>query len=78
MLTGILTYHVIAGEALTGADRAAMGSAETQNGAELTFSIDADGLLAINGNEANVGRADIPVGNGIVHIIDRVLVPPAA
>ncbi|CAN5820633.1 hypothetical protein BH24ACT5_BH24ACT5_21470 [soil metagenome] len=77
LLTSILTYHVIAGEALTGADLAAMGSSQTVNGADLTSSINADGLLAINGNGANVGCADIPVGNGIVHIIDSVLVPPA-
>lgn len=75
-LTSILGYHVIEGEALTAADLAAAGTGVTLEGGELTFSAEADGSLSINAREARVGCSNIVVGNGIVHIIDGVLVPP--
>ena len=76
-LTSILGYHVIEGEALTAADLAAAGTGITVQGGELTFSAEADGSLSINAGAATVGCSNIVVGNGIVHIIDSVLVPPA-
>jgi len=76
LLTSILTYHVIDGEALSAADLAAGGTAVTVNGAELTFALDGD-TLTINGDEATVVCADIPVGNGVVQLVDSVLQPPS-
>ena len=77
-LTSILTYHVIEGESLSAADLAADGTAATVQGGELTFSVQPDGTLSINDGEANVACSNIVVGNGTVHIIDQVLIPPAA
>jgi uncharacterized surface protein with fasciclin (FAS1) repeats len=75
LLTSILTYHVVSGEALSSTDLADVGTAETVNGESLDFALDGDTLF-INGQEAAVVCADITVGNGIVHIIDSVLQPP--
>lgn len=76
LLTSILTYHVVSGEALSSADLAEAGTATTVNGAELAFALDGESLT-INGDEAVVVCADIAVGNGIVHIVDSVLQPPS-
>ncbi len=72
LLTSILTYHVVAGEALKAADLGAAGTLTTVNGGELTFG--ADGTTV---NGANVICSDVTVGNGTVHIIDTVLMPMA-
>lgn len=76
LLTSILTYHVVSGQALSSTDLADVGTAETVNGESLDFALDGDTLF-INGEEAAVVCADITVGNGIVHIIDSVLQPPS-
>jgi uncharacterized surface protein with fasciclin (FAS1) repeats len=47
----------------------------TVNGETITINVDASGV-SINGS-ANVAMADIETSNGIVHIIDAVLLPPA-
>ena len=69
---------MIEGESLSAADLAADGTAATVQGGELTFSVQPDGTLSINGGDANVACSNIVVGNGTVHIIDQVLIPPAA
>ena len=71
-LANILTYHVVAG-AVAAADVTDGMTAATVNGAELTFTV-ADGIVSI-GN-AQVTTADVPASNGIIHIIDAVLMPP--
>jgi transforming growth factor-beta-induced protein len=76
LLTSILTYHVVGDEALDSAALAEGGTATTVNGSELQFALDGDSLM-INGDEAVVVCADIPVANGVVHIIDTVLQPPS-
>jgi transforming growth factor-beta-induced protein len=76
LLTSILTYHVVSGEALDTAALAAGATATTVNGAELQFALDGETLM-INGDEAAVVCADIPVANGVVHIIDTALQPPS-
>jgi transforming growth factor-beta-induced protein len=74
-LTSILTYHVIAGEVPASAVVTMDGqSAETVNGAEVTISVDGDAVMV---NEANVTAVDIAASNGIIHVIDAVLLPPA-
>ncbi|WP_297337705.1 fasciclin domain-containing protein [Algoriphagus sp.] len=70
-LTGILTYHVVAGNVLSG-DLSDGQVVTTLNGQELTVSI-ADGKVSIGG--ATVVAADLEGTNGVVHVIDTVLLP---
>ena len=70
-LTGILTYHVIAGKYLA-ADVMKMTSAATVNGKLVEVKV-ADGKVHING--ATVVSADIVCDNGVIHVIDSVLLP---
>jgi uncharacterized surface protein with fasciclin (FAS1) repeats len=77
-LTSILGYHVIQGESLSAADLAAAGTETTLQGSDLTFTVQPDGTLSIGDGAANVACSNIVVGNGTIHIIDQVLVPPAA
>lgn len=70
-LTGILTYHVVAGS-LKAADLTDGQKLKTVNGAELTVSIK-EGKVMIDG--ANVTAADLTAGNGVVHVLDAVVMP---
>ena len=70
-LTKILTYHVVAG-AVKAADLKDGQKVKTLQGQELTVSIK-DGKVTING--ANVTAADLTGSNGVVHVIDAVLMP---
>jgi len=70
-LTKILTYHVVAG-AVKAADLTDGQKVKTLEGEELTVSIK-DGKVMING--ANVTAADLTGSNGVVHVIDAVLMP---
>jgi uncharacterized surface protein with fasciclin (FAS1) repeats len=70
-LTGILTYHVVAG-AVKAADLKDGQKVKTLQGEELTVSIK-DGKVMING--ANVTAADLTGSNGVVHVVDAVLIP---
>ena len=70
-LTKILTYHVVAG-AVKAADLIDGQKVKTLQGEELTVSIK-DGKVMING--ANVTAADLEGTNGVVHVIDAVLMP---
>lgn len=74
LLTSILTLHVIAGEQLSSEDLAGMDSATTVNGQDITFEVEDDGTLMVNG-QATVGCADVQTANATVHIIDAVLMP---
>jgi uncharacterized surface protein with fasciclin (FAS1) repeats len=75
-LTTILTYHVVAANApaevvvtLDGQD------VETVNGATVAVSVDGDSVMV---NEANVVAVDILASNGVIHVIDSVLLPPSS
>ncbi|MEM9613937.1 MAG: fasciclin domain-containing protein [Actinomycetota bacterium] len=70
-LTSILTYHVVAGEVLS--TDLADGNVPTVNGAEITVDL-SDGVKI---NDANVVTADVDASNGVIHVIDAVLLPPA-
>lgn len=75
-LSSILTYHVLGSEVDASAAIAAAGSKVlTVNGAELGLSLDGDNLLI---NTATVVTTDISTDNGIIHVIDAVLMPPTA
>ena len=69
-LTSILTYHVVSGEVMA-ADVTA-GDVPTVEGS--TIAITTDGGVKVN--EANVTATDVDASNGVIHVIDAVLVPP--
>ena len=71
-LVAILTYHVVAGE--VGAAKAAtLDGAATLQGARLPIA-KAGGKLTVGG--ANVVLADVEASNGVIHVVDAVLLPP--
>jgi uncharacterized surface protein with fasciclin (FAS1) repeats len=70
-LTAILTYHVVSGR-VTAADVAGLTSATTVNGQDVTVGA-SDGAVTIN--DAKVVQADVEASNGIIHVIDTVLLP---
>jgi uncharacterized surface protein with fasciclin (FAS1) repeats len=70
-LIAILTYHVVAGSVMA-ADVVELDSATTVNGADVTIAV-VDGAVRIN--DATVVKADIAASNGVIHVIDTVLLP---
>lgn len=73
-LTEVLTYHVVPGSYLS-TRIASMTSLPTVQGSALPVTVQAQGGIRVDG--ANVVTADIPASNGVVHIIDTVMIPPA-
>ncbi len=71
-LTDILLYHVVSGSVASSALADGM-IATAVNGDDLTFTV-GEGVMV---NDANVILADVEASNGIVHVIDKVLMPPA-
>ena len=69
-LTAILTYHVVPGAVMSG-DLTNGMTATTVNGA--TVTIMTEGGVTVNG--ANVTAADIAATNGVIHVIDAVILP---
>ena len=70
-LTKILTYHVVNGS-VPAADVTSLESAETLAGVDIAID-SSDGVKV---NDANVVQTDIMASNGIIHVIDSVLLPP--
>ena len=70
-LIAILTYHVVAGK-VTAAQAMKLNSAKTVNGQPLNISADG-GTVKIN--DATVTKTDIMCSNGVIHVIDTVLMP---
>ena len=71
-LKAVLTYHVISGKVM--AAEVKNGNAKTVNGANLALSKAGDFVTVEDGM---VQKADIAATNGVVHVIDSVLIPPA-
>ena len=69
-LTAILTYHVVPGAVMSG-DLADGMTAATVNGQEVTFGVGS----AVTVDGANVIQADIEASNGVIHVIDAVILP---
>jgi uncharacterized surface protein with fasciclin (FAS1) repeats len=78
-LASILTYHVVAGEVLAADVGGLDGQAvETVNGATFTVNVGDDGSVTLTdatGNEVGVVQTDIITSNGVIHVIDGVLLP---
>jgi uncharacterized surface protein with fasciclin (FAS1) repeats len=74
-LTAILTYHVVAGKVMA-ADVMKMDgqAAKTVNGADVKVST--TGGVKLNGT-VNVVKTDIDCTNGVIHVVDAVVMPPA-
>ena len=72
LLTDILLYHVVSGAVPSSAVTDGLVEAAV-NGDDLTFTA-GDGVMV---NDANVVLADVPASNGVIHVIDKVLMPPA-
>jgi len=72
-LTAVLTYHVVPGTVLA-ADVVTLDSADTLNGAPITIEV-VDGAVKLNG-DTTVTATDLTACNGVVHVIDKVLLPP--
>ncbi|WDI32944.1 fasciclin domain-containing protein [Hyphococcus flavus] len=72
-LTAILTYHVVPGK-VKAADVVNLESATTVNGADISISVD-NGTVMIN--DATVTTADVKASNGVIHVIDKVIMPPS-
>jgi uncharacterized surface protein with fasciclin (FAS1) repeats len=70
-LTAILTYHVVPGK-VTASDVTKLSSAKTVQGAALKVSANG-GSVMIDG--AQVTKADVAASNGVIHVIDTVLMP---
>jgi uncharacterized surface protein with fasciclin (FAS1) repeats len=83
MLTHVLTYHVVAANATSDAamqmikDDGGEHHVTTVSGDTLTLRMDGDNLIIIDetGNAATVTQADVTQGNGVVHVINEVLMP---
>jgi len=73
-LTAVLTYHVLPG-AVTSDQVIKLSGAETLNGASVTITLTGDGKVKID--DATVIVTDIRATNGIIHVIDAVLIPGA-
>ena len=72
-LVDILTYHVISGNVMSSNLTDGM-TATALNNDTLTFTVNSDNILV---NDANVVTADVESSNGVIHVIDKVLMPPA-
>lgn len=70
-LTSILTYHVVSGK-VKAADAAKLTTAKTVNGQSIKIAAK-DGTVMIN--DAKVTQADIETANGVIHVIDKVILP---
>lgn len=70
-LTSILTYHVVPGKVMS-SDLSDGMTATTVQGDDVTITI-GDGVMV---NDATVTSADIEASNGVIHVVDSVLMPP--
>ncbi len=71
-LVKVLTYHVVAGEVMA-ADVVKLSSATTVEGADVAIDASSGKVMI---NDAQVVQADVDASNGVIHVIDKVLLPP--
>lgn len=72
-LTAVLTYHVVPGT-VTSTDVVKLNKAKTVQGAEITIKTKEKTVMIDN---AQVVAADILCSNGVIHVIDNVILPPS-
>jgi uncharacterized surface protein with fasciclin (FAS1) repeats len=70
-LVAILTYHVVAGD-VTAKDVVKLTEAKTLNGKDVKIMVHGGTVMI---NDATVVKADIACSNGVIHVIDSVLIP---
>jgi uncharacterized surface protein with fasciclin (FAS1) repeats len=70
-LVEILTYHVVAGK-VTAADVVTLQTAQTANGSDVAIRV-VDETVFIN--DSRVVAADIDASNGVIHVVDTVILP---
>jgi uncharacterized surface protein with fasciclin (FAS1) repeats len=70
-LRSILLYHVVSGDVMA-AQVVKMTSAKTVNGQDLEISVHGNTVMV---NNARVEKADVAASNGVIHVIDTVLLP---
>ena len=68
-LTAVLTYHVVAGKVMAADVKA--GKVKTVQGSEITVSTS----MGVTVNNAKVTKTDIVADNGVIHVIDTVIMP---
>ena len=73
-LTAILTYHVVPGKVMA-ADVVKLKEAKTVNGKMLQVKVNGSDVMI---NDAKVTTTDIAASNGVIHVIDSVVLPQAA
>jgi uncharacterized surface protein with fasciclin (FAS1) repeats len=75
-LTKILTYHVVAGQVM--AADVAPGEVVTVEGQPFTVQVEGSNVYIVDGkgNRAAVVTTDVEASNGVIHVIDSVLIPP--
>jgi len=71
-LTAILTYHVVPGRVMA-ADAIKLKQAKTVNGRSFNIKKDGDSVIV---NDAKVTTSDITASNGVIHVINSVILPP--
>lgn len=69
-LVAILTYHVVPGKVMS-SDLSDDMTAATVQGGDITVDLDSGVMI----NDANVVQADIETKNGVIHVIDKVILP---
>lgn len=70
-LVAVLTYHVVPGKVMA-ADVVGLTSATTVQGSDVAIAASADGVTIDN---ANVVMTDVDASNGVIHVIDTVILP---
>ena len=68
-MTSVLTYHVVAGKVMAADVKA--GKVKTVQGSEITVST----MGGVKVDKANVVKTDIVADNGVIHVIDSVVMP---
>lgn len=71
-LVAILTYHVVPGEYMA-SDVVGLDSATTVQGDDVSFTVAENGAMI---NDAKIVKTDIAASNGVIHVIDSVILPP--
>jgi len=72
-LRAVLTYHVVPGRVMA-ADVVKLTSAKAVSGDTLSIKVNGDSVML---NQAQVIKTDIAASNGVIHVIDAVLLPPS-